>query len=156
MHAGIDGYSRLVTYFQCSNNNRFSTVLRLFSSAVGVYGYLSRVRSDHGGENIDVARFMFSLRGLNRGSHITGQSTRNQRVERIWTQSRYFIFQQYDWNNSKYHRRLGRKRLVQTRTAPARPSQKSPNTQRMVDAAGSSRLIKDGVGDDSKGVAHAH
>jgi hypothetical protein len=78
VHAGIDGYSRLFTYIQCSINKRSSTVLRNFSQAVAVYGCPSRVRSDHGG---DIARLMLALRGLQRGSHITGPSTRNQRIE---------------------------------------------------------------------------
>ena len=84
VHAGIDGYSRLITYLHCSTDNRSSTVLQLFSYAVSLYGYPSRVRSDCGGENIDVARFMLALRGLQRGSHMTGPSTRNQRIERLW------------------------------------------------------------------------
>ena len=78
----MDGYSRLITYLRCSNNNRASTVLELFLGGVGKYGVPSRVRSDHGGENIDVARFMISTRGTGRGSMITGSSTHNQRIER--------------------------------------------------------------------------
>ena len=81
VHAGIDGYSRLITYIQCSINKRSSTVLRNFSQPVAVCGCPSRVRSGHGG---DIARLMLALRGLQRGSHITGPSTRNQRIERLW------------------------------------------------------------------------
>ena len=46
----IDGYSRLVTYLQCSDNNRADTVHKLFIEACREYNVPSRVHCDFGGE----------------------------------------------------------------------------------------------------------
>lgn len=83
-HAGIDGYSRLIVYIHCSPNNKASTVYNLFLGAVDRFGLPSRVRSDQGGENVAVAQCMLERRGVDRGSMLTGSSTHNQRIERLW------------------------------------------------------------------------
>ena len=83
-HAAIDGYSRLVVFMKCSNNNKSTTVYANFLKAVELYGFPSRVRSDQGRENCLVARHMLEYRGLGRGSMLTGSSVHNQRIERLW------------------------------------------------------------------------
>ena len=56
----------------------------LFLQSVQKYSWPSRVRSDYGGENILVWEHMIAMRGNNRGSVLTGSSTYNQRIERLW------------------------------------------------------------------------
>ena len=73
VHGGIDGFSRLVTYLQCSNNNRAATVTEYFIKATHEFGVPSRVHSNHG-----------TVRGEGRSSYIAGRSVHNSRIERLW------------------------------------------------------------------------
>jgi hypothetical protein len=84
------------------DNNRAQTVLNLFLEAIHVHGCPSRVRGDHGVENLRVAEFMETNFGHERGSYIWGRcdhmwqssfallinswfrSVHNIRIERLW------------------------------------------------------------------------
>ena len=80
----IDGFSRLPVALTCTNNNKAETVLTCFLDGVKEYGVPLRVRSDMGLENVLVADYLISRRGENRSSMLTGKSTHNQRIERLW------------------------------------------------------------------------
>ena len=83
IHGCVDGFSRTITYLHCSTNNSASTVLHLFTKAVEQYGLPQKVRSDLGGENVDVWRFLIAQHN-NEEVVITGSSTHNERIERLW------------------------------------------------------------------------
>jgi hypothetical protein len=102
-HGCIDGYSRVVTFLQTSTTNTARSVLTLFTQACAKLGLPSRVRCDHGGENIDVAIFLSLVRGADQASVITGRSVHNQRIERLWrdvatqvTEQFYILFYQLE------------------------------------------------------------
>jgi hypothetical protein len=73
IHAFVDGFSRFVTAIRCSGNNLAATVLEIFLEAVRVHGFPSRMRGDHGTENLLVAELMEETKGLSRGSYIWGR-----------------------------------------------------------------------------------
>ena len=64
VHGAIDGYSRLIVFLSASSNNRADSVLQLFLMAIEQYNLPSRVRTDLGMENIEVARVLLERRGL--------------------------------------------------------------------------------------------
>lgn len=56
----------------------------LFENSVSSFYWPQRVRSDHGMENIGVARLMLGKFGIDSKPFITGPSVHNQRIERMW------------------------------------------------------------------------
>lgn len=75
--SGIGGFSRLVTFLKCADNNTSRTVLDCFLLGVDTYGLPVRVRSDKGLENVTVADYILLERGD--GSMITGKSVINEK-----------------------------------------------------------------------------
>ena len=82
IHHGIDGFSRLVVFSGCSPNNRAETVHLLFRGIPPKYGRLLRIRTGHGGENIDIWRDMIAAKGEKSKPVLVGKSVHNQRIER--------------------------------------------------------------------------
>ncbi|KAL7377442.1 hypothetical protein ABVT39_027911 [Epinephelus coioides] len=81
VHCAMDGYSRMLTFLQCSSNNRAETVMDLFSTAISTHGRPFHIRTDHGGKNVEICEHMREHRGEN--SVLTGSSVHNQRIERF-------------------------------------------------------------------------
>ena len=96
VHGGIDGYSRLVTYFQASNNNRATTAFHAFEAGVSDYGIPSRVRTDRGGENVEIACYMLQhpARGQHNNRAKCAQPTDRTSLEGpfLWLQRIFLLF----------------------------------------------------------------
>uniref|UniRef100_A0A8C6SKU6 Integrase catalytic domain-containing protein n=1 Tax=Neogobius melanostomus TaxID=47308 RepID=A0A8C6SKU6_9GOBI len=83
IHGSMDGFSRLITFLNCSVDNRASTVLNQFQEAVQLFGWPLHVRTDLGGENTDIWRAMTEHHHTD-NAVIVGSSVHNERVERMW------------------------------------------------------------------------
>lgn len=59
----IDGYSRIPVMLQCADNNKAATVLACFLEGVNKFDLPSRIRPDHGRENVSIVDCMISRRG---------------------------------------------------------------------------------------------
>lgn len=77
IRSGIDGRSRLATFLEAGSDNKSISSLDSFMNGVRRYGVPSHTRTDKGGENVLIARFMLTARGLN--AHFTGRSVHNHR-----------------------------------------------------------------------------
>ena len=82
IHCAIDGYSRLITFLHCSDNNRANTVEQLFNEVTIEFGMPKHVQTDHGGENIGIWMTMYNAHGDSNSPVFTGRSVHNQRAER--------------------------------------------------------------------------
>ena len=83
IHGGVDGFSRTIVFLSCSDNNKGDTVLQLFRRAIEVYGLTNKIRTDQGGENTDIWRYMIEEYSSSEAV-ITGSSVHNERIERLW------------------------------------------------------------------------
>ena len=95
VHGAIDGFSRLITYLRCSDNNRASTGLDCFLDGVSEYGMPARIRTDKGGENVDIWQYMVDIRGENNHPYLAGSSVHNCRIERLWRDVRSSVLSTY-------------------------------------------------------------
>jgi len=96
VHTCIDGFSRYVVYTVCRDNNRANTVLKAFKQgSKDIQTLPARVRTDKGGENVNVFRFMYGVFGDDTDCCFTGKSTGNQKVERLHRDSTEKALEQY-------------------------------------------------------------
>ena len=95
IHGCIDGRTRTIIYVAARDNNSAMTVLRLFEDGVRRFQLPSRARGDRGGENRRVCEYMILHRGAGRNSYITGTSTHNNRIERLWRDVRQHTINKY-------------------------------------------------------------
>ena len=84
IHGAVDGFSRTIVFLKCSDNNRASTAVDLFQGSVSSFGLPERVRTDHGGENVDIWRCMLANHNHDYSCVLTGSSVHNERIERLW------------------------------------------------------------------------
>ena len=71
-------------FLKCASNNQSETVLENFMEACKRFRVPTRLLTDHGTENVAVARAMLEIKGAETNPVLTGRSVHNQRIERLW------------------------------------------------------------------------
>ena len=87
-------YRWLLTFLQCSDNNRADTVFSSFITVVEQYGIPDHVRTDHGGENM---KYMIAAHNIDFSTVITASSVHNERIERLWRDVNRCVCQQFSF-----------------------------------------------------------
>ncbi len=96
VHAAVDGGSRYVVFSHCSSNNQALTVLRWFLGGCEELGVIpGSVRTDKGGENVEVFRFMMKVFNNDPLCFKASSSCHNQPIERNWRDMRNSTLQPY-------------------------------------------------------------
>ena len=72
VHAGMDGFSPTITCIKCATNNQAVTALGAFNEGVAVFGVPDKVRTYHGGDNIEIWRYMIISHGNDTECVVTG------------------------------------------------------------------------------------
>ena len=88
----IDCYSRIPVYLKVASNNEAELSLMHSVRQLQSLFLPSRVRADRGGENILIARYTTEHSERGRGSFIVGQSVHNQRIERLWRNVFFWMY----------------------------------------------------------------
>lgn len=75
--------------------NEATTVLEQFLLGTRTFYFPRRIRTDHGTENVEVARYMLHKYNVESNPVITGRSIHNQRIERLWRDVFTYVLQHY-------------------------------------------------------------
>lgn len=75
---------RGIVFLKCSTDNRATIVLSAAEKGAEECGLPNKVRSDYGGKNVDVWRYMLEQHGNDSSHIIVGSSAHNERIERLW------------------------------------------------------------------------
>ena len=78
---GMDGYSRMIMWLKCANNNHSETAYNHFIHSIIEFQSLFQVHSNKESENCLITKYMMILRGTEIRRFIGGRSTHNTRIE---------------------------------------------------------------------------
>lgn len=92
IHGAIDGFSRKILWLSCNSTNKDPVVIaNLFISCIKKFKMTPKIiRADRGTENVHIERLQQWITGDD-NCFKYGKSTRNQRIEALWSRLMKFI-----------------------------------------------------------------